>query len=214
MLRFPWAQSSGTWSRAVATTTRRHHTAASVSPVLQNSTGLSAPPWRRVALIALRRLPRVLFLSLTATVTSYHHQLVCFFVLPLGSRKPLLITMFCCNIDNTVTATTTGTGTTPGPTTAANSSVSWQTYTPVRTQSAPIPSASAATLNRTSILAVLAEIVCIGVLINLLMWDVANGWKGRWIRWSMDEMIDGWDGWRMRMVFHCTCLCLYLYCIV
>ncbi|OBT44275.1 hypothetical protein VE00_05414 [Pseudogymnoascus sp. WSF 3629] len=70
---------------------------------------------------------------------------------------------------NTAIATTTGTGTTPGPTTAANSSVSWQTYTPVKTQSAPIPSASAATLNRTRILAVLAEIVCIGMLFNLLM---------------------------------------------
>jgi hypothetical protein len=151
------------------TTTRRHHTAAFASPVLRNSTGLSAPPWRRDALIALKRLPRVLFLSLTATVTSCPHQLVCLFLSPLGSKKPLLTTMFCRNIVNTAIATTTGTGTTPGPTTAANSSVSWQTYTPIKTQSAPIPSASAATLNRTRILAVLAEIVCIGMLFNILM---------------------------------------------
>ncbi|OBT89652.1 hypothetical protein VE02_01794 [Pseudogymnoascus sp. 03VT05] len=66
--------------------------------------------------------------------------------------------------DNTAIATSTRTGTTLGPTTAANSSVSWQTYTPVKTQSA-----STAALNRTNILAVLAEIVCIGMLFNLLM---------------------------------------------
>ncbi|OBT53601.1 hypothetical protein VE04_05158 [Pseudogymnoascus sp. 24MN13] len=68
----------------------------------------------------------------------------------------------------TAPATATATGTTPGPTIAANLSVSWQTYTPVRTQ-APIPSVSAAALNRTNILAVLAEIICIGMLFNLLM---------------------------------------------
>ncbi|OBT99786.1 hypothetical protein VE01_02089 [Pseudogymnoascus verrucosus] len=70
--------------------------------------------------------------------------------------------------DNTATATAPATGTTQGPTIVVNSSVTWQTYTPVRTQ-APIPSLSAAASNRTNILAVLAEIVCIGMLFNLLM---------------------------------------------
>lgn len=160
---------SGAWFLAVATTTRRHHTAASASPVLRNSTGLSALPWRRVAPLAPKRLPQVLFLSLTVTVTSCHRQLVCLFVSPLGCRKQLLTTMFCRNIANTASATLTGTGT--DPTIATNSSGTWPipTYTPVRTQLAPIPSESAALSNRTSILAVLTEIVCIRILFYLLM---------------------------------------------
>lgn len=149
----------------------RHLTAASVSLALQNSTALSALTWHRAVPLAPKGLSRMLLVSLTATVTSCHRSLVSLFASPLENRKPLLTTVFCCNIANTAAATATGTGNIGGPTIAANSSGTtlWPSYTPVRTQSGPIPSVSAAMLNRTNILVVMVEIVCVGILFHLLM---------------------------------------------